>query len=265
MFKNLLSKFTTTRFRSVAGSDAGVFAVDTDGILYSWSDYGSFLGRSGTEYIPTQVPHLTNVKSVACYSQTIVALMDNGTLYAWGRYVKDLTQVEGIEEDAIISEPTLVKTIADVDEIAVSNERFLFLKKDGTVWAVGKNREFSLGTGCAGDVAIPARIPNLEHISQVALSEKAGIAVSEDGIVYTWGEVVEALGQENETKKTIPFPVKDLSSVTKVAVEGHYFLALTIDGSVYEWGIHPASSSYRPDYLPMKKLDLPPCQGYCSL
>ncbi|KAL0244383.1 hypothetical protein GEMRC1_008467 [Eukaryota sp. GEM-RC1] len=205
MFRNLLSKFTTTRFRCVAGSSAGVFAVDTDGVLYSWSDSDSFLGRSGTPYIPTQIPHLKKVKSVACCDRTVVALLENGTLYAWGRYVKDLVQIEGINDAHILPKPTLVKTINDVMQIRVSNRRFLFLKNDGTVWAFGKNERFSLGTGCRGDARpLPIRVPNLNNICQIELSEIAAIALSRDGIVYTWGEHTTALGHEDDSAKSFP-------------------------------------------------------------
>ncbi|KAL0251511.1 hypothetical protein GEMRC1_000724 [Eukaryota sp. GEM-RC1] len=260
MFRNLLSKLTTTRFRSVAGSSAGVFAVDTDGILYSWSDSDSLLGRPGTPHIPTQIPHLNKVKSVTCCDHTVVALLEDGTFYAWGRYVADLVQTEGIKDDDILPKPTLVKTIDDVMQIEVSNRRFLFLKKDGTVWAFGKNERFSLGTGCKGDARpLPIRIPYLPNICQIGLSEIAGIALSSDGIVYTWGEHT-ALGHDTDSKKTFPFPVKDLSSVTvtEVAITKQYFLALTSDGSMFEWGISPGSLNVYPDVLPIKKVDLPP-------
>ncbi|KAL0226850.1 hypothetical protein P9112_014174 [Eukaryota sp. TZLM1-RC] len=271
MFQKLLSKLSSPRFRCVAGSDISsvVYAVDSDGKCYSWSDYSSrYLGRKGDPHVPTQIPHFQDVKVVDGTSQTVFVLLSNGLIYNLGRNVQDLTQVYDVDDDEYLDAPALLKTISDVKDIAIADSRFLFLKNDGTVDVYGasdSSDKHSIGAGILGDARPqPQRIPYLNNIVQIATSDSTSAAVSSDGTVYTWGACREgALGHENNTVKSFPFPVHGLSDIAKVDVYDAYFLAVAHDGSVYEWGVKPNDGSCRPEVVPITKVDLPPTRDIC--
>ncbi|MCC3377904.1 chromosome condensation regulator RCC1, partial [Cohnella sp. REN36] len=68
------------------------------------------------------------------------------------------------------------------------------LKNDGTVWAWGQNEKEQLGDGTKMSRFIPFKINNLSHIQDITIDEKSGLALDEEGKVWTWG-----LGQQGSS------------------------------------------------------------------
>jgi alpha-tubulin suppressor-like RCC1 family protein len=84
-------------------------------------------------------------------------------------------------------EVTPIKQAAGALRIAYAGgERYLFLKKDGTVWGFGENRDGLLGEGI-NPVEKPLQLPNLNNIVDIRLGTSHGIALDKKGMVYTWG------------------------------------------------------------------------------
>lgn len=84
-------------------------------------------------------------------------------------------------------EVTPVKQAAGAIRIAYSGEnQYLFLKKDGTVWGFGDNRQRILGKD-ADQVEKPLQLPGLSGIVDIRLGTSHGMALDKKGMVYTWG------------------------------------------------------------------------------
>jgi len=137
------------------------------------------------------------------------------------------------------------------------------LNVDGTVLTWGENTRGQLGNGETSERNIPIRVlqgaysgtaylgddPNNKIIS-IALGRYFSIALSANGIAYTWGE--NANGQlGNNTTTNSSTPVKVLkgaysgttylgddpnNKIISVALGDEHSIALAADGTVYTWG-----------------------------
>jgi hypothetical protein len=132
----------------VASGMYHVFALKTDGSVYSWgkNDLGQ-LGRSPSvsDLIPTAVSGLgasSGVVAIAAgYSHT-VALKTDGSVLSWGNNANGQLGI-GIS----VSTPTATGLTSGVVAIACGHYHTVVLKNDGSVWASGRNTEGQIGDG----------------------------------------------------------------------------------------------------------------------
>ncbi|MGD8307684.1 MAG: hypothetical protein PVF17_13585, partial [Ignavibacteria bacterium] len=140
------------------------------------------------------------------------------------------------------------------------------LKVDGTVYTWGYNYYGQLGDNTTTQSNTPVKVlkgaysegttylgDNVNNkITAVALGNVSSIAVTEDGIVYTWGHNYYGnLGDNTATQRNTPVKVLkgEYSGTTYLGdnasnpiidvAMGYYFsIALASDGTVYSWGIN---------------------------
>lgn len=113
------------------------------------------------------------------------------------------------------------------------------LKTDGTVWTWGANYYGQLGTGTTTRYnAIPAQVPGLTAVAEVAAGGYHTVVLKDDGTVLTWGDnVYGQLGNGTSTSySTIPSQIPGLSGVAAIAAGTIYNVALKDDGTVWGWG-----------------------------
>ena len=123
----------------VAAGYEHVLAVQDDGTVWSWGSnwqhaLGTSVPRGGFQSTPLQVPGLSNVIKVAAASNHSFALLEDGTIWAWGENQQgQLGDGTTIERPA----PIQITGISDVVAIAASGNYTMAMKRDGTVWAWG--------------------------------------------------------------------------------------------------------------------------------
>lgn len=207
-------------------------ALSRDGTVWVWgsNDYGQLgLGQDDSSVpIPTKVPGLTNVTSLACgkfaYS---LAVGREGTVWAWGRNTWVLLGTGST--DKIVPVPTPVQGLDDVVRVAASTDQgILALKRDGTVWFWGDSDQ------------PPKQVPGLSDITAVAAGNAHFLALKKDGSVWAWGEHSDGttLGTRQGYPPTfeVPYPVAGLTNVVAIAAGSYHSLALAKDGAVWAWG-----------------------------
>jgi alpha-tubulin suppressor-like RCC1 family protein len=148
----------------------------------------------------TNPPALANVAAVAAGEAHSLALLDDGTLVAWGLNTSGQT--------------TIPAGLAGVTQISAGANFNLVRKNNGTVAAWGANNE--------GQTTLPAGITTA---TQVAAGMNHGLALLANGSVLAWGD--NTFGQT-----TVP----TLSNVTAIAAGYDHCLALKSDGTVVAWG-----------------------------
>jgi alpha-tubulin suppressor-like RCC1 family protein len=215
------------------------------------------------------------VKAIAASYFLSLALLSDGTVWAWGdnRYGQlgtgGPTSGCPLSTPPVVCSPTPVEVqgLTNVVAIADGGNDGLALRSDGTVWAWGNNGSAQLGAGgpttpggCPGGTstdicsATPVQVQGLAHVTAIAMGPLFGMAVvndaaSNDGTVWAWG-YSEPFTLPNifllspcpsqpvlDECNPSPFQVQVLDHITALATDGSYYaLALRDDGTVWAWG-----------------------------
>jgi len=114
-------------------------AVKADGTVWAWgSNYANQIGNGVSWSVftasPVQVPNLANVAKVASNFDHSLALLNDGTVWAWG--FNAFGQL-GDGTTQARQAPVRVSGLTDVIAIATNYAYSLAMKTDGTVWAWG--------------------------------------------------------------------------------------------------------------------------------
>jgi alpha-tubulin suppressor-like RCC1 family protein len=170
-----------------------------------------------------------------------VALKADGTVWAWG-HNNDGQLGDGSNTDHYTPAP--VSGLTNVTAIEVGDgTHALAIKRDGTVWAWGRNVEGQLGDGTTSPHLTPIQVSGLTNVVAIAAGGAHSLAVKADGTVWSWGRNNEGqLGDGSTTPHLTPAQVPGLSGVTAVRAGYSFNLALRTDGAptgtLWMWGVN---------------------------
>ncbi|MCX7747308.1 MAG: fibronectin type III domain-containing protein [Clostridia bacterium] len=217
----------------------GVVAEGTHLIRFEVSD-----GKDTTLYTTTAT-FLKQIKSITQSSNNTYALMEDGTVKAWGaNYVGQL----GLGDDEERLTPTTIPGLSNVKEIVVNGYSVLALLNDGTVKAWGRNNSGELGLGFIGDIYSPTTIEGLVNVRELVFKSSTGFAILNDSSVMAWGtNTTGQLGLGNTDKCMVPKKVDSLSNVDKIYTSGDTSYALC-KGTLYSWGNNSVGQLGRSTY-----------------
>lgn len=167
------------------------------------------------------------------------ALLDDGTVWAWGRgYERQLGVVVKGPTGSDRHTPAPVPGLRDVVEISARGNVALAVLADGTVrgWGVltealrGKTPEFP-------GVAPPVPLAGLADVVHIAGGAN-GFAMTRDGRVFGWGTNHRGgLGLGRVSNEILPpTEIPALKGVVSLAVGAAANAAVTRDGQVLTWG-----------------------------
>lgn len=224
-------------------------------IVSAWGDNSNGqLGNGGTDghSVPVQVAGLDNVRKIEAGSGHIIALLNDGTAYGWGRnaFGQCGNAATGNQET-----PDRVKLDGIVD-IAPGGGHTLLLREDGTVWGCGAGFFGMLGPDNMRVHPVPVQVPfeAPSKIVQLVSGGSQGLALLEDGTVWSWGRddvgqlgdgdehgtraniIIQAHAGREYPCRPVPAPVHGIDEVTFVAAGGGHSLAVRADGSLHAWG-----------------------------
>ncbi|HEU4533068.1 MAG TPA: hypothetical protein VFS00_03085, partial [Polyangiaceae bacterium] len=223
-------------------------AVGRDGSLWTWgeNDDGQLgLGTGAAPDVtprssPTPVPGLTDVVAAALGFGHALALRADGTVVAFG--ADNNGQLGDGEAGADRSVPAAVVGLTDVIKVIGGSQHSLALRADGSVWAWGRNSFGNLGQGSFDDAShpLPAPVPGLANVVDVASGRDHVLALRADGHVWSWG--LNQSGQlgdgtsGGDADKASPAEIANLSDVVAVYANGNMSFALKADGTLWGWG-----------------------------
>jgi len=264
---------TTNRFRPVkvkspdgTGELSGIIeisagvshsvAVKMDGTLWAWGDntYGQ-LGINLTERktLPVQVRGVMNngflsgVVGASAGENHTLALLNNGTVYSWGRNSHGQLGNGSSGEGNDRYTPVKVTGLTDVIKVEAGKNLSMALKSDGTLWVWGDGSRGQLGNGLSGSdlfASLPQQVLGLTNIKDISSKDYHVLALKNDGTVWSWGD--NWWGQlgdgTSNNSSAIPVQVKDpegrgfLSDIISISTNYGYSMALKSDGTVWFWG-----------------------------
>ena len=238
----------TTAAQVAGGYDFSLARLN-DNTVVSWgANWAGQLGHgtSAATLTPTAVlggnlSPLGNVEAIEAGTAFGLALLQDGTLRAWG------ANAEGtLGNDTLVASSTAVTVVAQVGStaplvnvaaIAANREHALALLTDGTVRAWGANTNGQLGDGTTTDSPAPVTVTGLTNVVAIASGNGFSAAVRTDGTLWTWGvNHFGQLGNGTTTSSNSPQLVSSLQNVATVSAGDSWTMARTSDGSLWAWG-----------------------------
>jgi alpha-tubulin suppressor-like RCC1 family protein len=180
-------------------------------------------------------------KAVACTNYSTLALRRDGTLWSWG--LNDYGQL-GRGTAGVNAHPIPREVGHSRSWVAVSGgwgDAFA-LREDGTLWAWGNNSEWGGNLGLGKDLEYydvwsPMKVGSTRTWTAVSTGWEHGLALREDGSLWTWGANLNgALGSGDTTWTSAPGRVGAGADWTAVAGGGEFSLALRKGGTLWAWG-----------------------------
>jgi alpha-tubulin suppressor-like RCC1 family protein len=212
----------------------------TQPTVYTWGGNNAGQMGNGESILYTSVPlpidGLRDVRTVIAGGSSSVALLGNGSVWAWG---KVHYQVIGDgRTDAERGTPAPVAGLAGVMMLDSSYDNLIALKADGTVLTWGSNYTGQLGDGTRTnrDAFLPVR--GLQTAKAVAQGDSHSVALLRDGTVWAWGDNYDGQLGEGSTwpRSPLPAPVPGIRDVVAIAAAFSATLTLKRDGTVWGWG-----------------------------
>ena len=254
-----------TTLNSVVAAAAGELhsvALTSDGTVWSWGDdstgqLGNGVGTPNScnapfftpcALSPVPVSGLGNVVAVAAGERHSVALLRDGTVWAWGSNVLGQLGNGGLSPDDCDSgpgtlpcriSPVQVSGLTNIVAIAAGGSHSLALRDDGSVYAWGRGTSGQLGNGVSSGSNVPVQVSGLTNaVTKVAAGGNHSLALRSDGTVVAWGS--DASGQLGNggaaTNSPTPISVGGLANIAAVAAGGSHSVAVRGDGTVAAWG-----------------------------
>ncbi len=243
------------------GDDAvSLFALDTNGKVYSWGNNGwgqLGLGDSTNRTSPVQITTVIGSKTIVKLSvssnwgMNVAAIDSTGQLYTWGYNGQGSL---GLGDTTLRTSPvaTAITNAADVVargsfDSATPRNWTVVLKTDGTVVAAGDNGYGQLGDGTATARSSFVAVAGLTGVtaSKIFANGLQTAIVSTAGNVYLTGYNgnYDLGDQTNINRSTFYQPVGAFQGkVSKVAIGGlfgnNYIYILDTDGSVWSAGFN---------------------------
>jgi hypothetical protein len=230
----------TSRGQTVTQVAAGTFhslILKSDGSLWAMGDNEDGQLGDGT-YNQANLPEQVvtgNVAAVAAGAFHSLILKSDGSLWAMGE--NEYGQLGDGTTDNDNYNTNLPEQIvaSNVTAIASGHYHSLFLKNDGSLWAMGYNVDGQLGDGTYNQANLPKQIVT-SNVMAIAAGRYHSLFLKRDGSLWAMG--YNASGQLGDgTYKTSNRPKQIVASnVTAIAAGWTHSLFLKSDGSLWAMG-----------------------------
>jgi alpha-tubulin suppressor-like RCC1 family protein len=214
--------------------------LKNDGSLWGvgWNQYGQLGdGTYNNTNLPEQIV-AGNVTAIAAGFAFSLFLKSDGSLWAMGDdvYGQLGDGASGSYYDQVHNPEQIVAS--NVTAIAPGAYHSLFLKSDGSLWAMGLNNDGQLGDGTINDSSLPEQIV-ASNVTAIAGGYMFSLFLKSDGSLWAMGDnEYGQLGDGNYSnyyyKTNLPEEIVT-GGVTAIAAGGGHSLFLKSDGSL--WGM----------------------------
>lgn len=220
---------TATRTRPVTVSGLGgvaqiaagrdmAMALLADGTVRTWGrgtdgelGIGTFTTSRRT---PVAVPGLTDVVHLAGGRNHVLAVREDGTVWAWGQNAYgQLGDGTLVRRNA----PVRVQGVSDAVAVEAGAEFSLALLADGTVMSWGRSNSGQLGRGDTVTRPVAGVVPGLPPVAELGCGRGHALAVSTTGQLYGWGlDNYGQLGDRAGSRRVSPVLISQMTGVKDV-------------------------------------------------
>ncbi len=245
---------------SIDQSNGAAVAVDKSGNIWFWGNSMLYHGPPDVDTnatVPLKIARLKGIKSIALTAVHIFLLKNDGTVWYirldWyspkivdgPRKIEGITGVISVHKSLaltlsgkiydLFSKEILQDNLKDITAISGSrNRHILVLKRDGTIWAWGRNDLGQLGNGTFEDSEEPTKVKNLNDVVAISANYSFNSALKKDGTVWFWGFA----GREGDTLIGVNIPVKieGLTGIVLISA-GYESLVMKNDGTYWDFNV----------------------------
>jgi len=209
----------------------------------SWGQLGD--GTTNGGIYETNLPEMivaSNVTAVAGGWDHSLLLKSNGSLWgmgynAWGA-LGDGATVNYLDSHTNVPEQIVA---SNVTAIAGGDYHSLFLKSDGSLWAMGLNQHGQLGDGGIDDLTNNPEQIVASDVTAIAAGQGFSLFLKSDGSLWAmgnnfYGQLGDGTGAYN-ISTNLPEEIV-ASNVTAIAAGGGHSLFLKSDGSLWAMGLN---------------------------
>lgn len=236
-----------TNWARIAAGQQTVYAVKTDGTLWSWgnNDYGG-LGQNlpvlTNVSSPVQIGAATDWASVAAGKNRGLFIKTGGTLWAVGRNTHGAL---GLGDVVHRSSPVQVGALTNWSQAASSRGTFqgtsAAVKTDGTLWAWGYNYNGQLGQNNRIYTSSPVQVGALTDWYRIGIAGDGGpslVAVKTNNQLWAVGgqNNTGLMGISSVSPLSSPVQIGALSNWANIASGYLTFAATKTDNTLWSWG-----------------------------
>lgn len=227
--------------QTVSASSGATYSmvIRKDGSLWGWgsSDDGELGVKLNIKarWVEEPIQILPAVRRIEAGNNVVFAIKPDGSLWTWGQWG------ERRGDNSKKSRTTPRKILSKVKQVSTSQYHTLAVREDGSLWAWGYNNCGALGDGTRRDHYRPRKVnlKNLKGRQIISIANSVGdsFAVTDDGLVWRWGE--RHYFHEwciGKPLLLIPTRVKEIEGAQDIVTGWYGLLMLKKDGTVWEWG-----------------------------
>jgi alpha-tubulin suppressor-like RCC1 family protein len=226
----------------------GAHSLALSGTSEVWGWGGNNAGQLGIDSLVNQrlavkIPSLTGVIHVAAGASHSYAVKSDGTVWAFGNNANGqlgntTTTTSKIPVQVLSSQGG---PLTGVVRAAAGLSHGVFLKSDGSVWAVGLNSSGQLGDGTATQrlaaVRVQGSVPGFEPIRSIAAGDSHTLFLHSDGGVWAVGSNSNAqLGDGTRSNRSKAVKVSAPAAVSFIAAGAVRSFAVQENGTLFAWG-----------------------------
>ena len=230
-----------TTWSLLAMGESHCMAIKTDGTLWTWGkNSNGQLGDTTLIHRSSPVQTLLHARDWSAFSfgiDNMAAVKTNGTLWTWGSNFNGT-----LGDNTTTPKSSPVQTIAggtNWSSVANAGNRIAAIKKDGTLWAWGRNSSGGIGDNTTTDKSSPIQtIAFGTNWSKVSCGYFHTAAIKTDGTLWIWGEnTVGQLGNNTTTNRSSPVQTITFgTNWSQVSCGESHTAAIKTDGTLWMWG-----------------------------
>lgn len=224
------------------GGGASVFALKSDGTVYSWGANSSGqlgLGNQTNQLSPILIPTLTNITTLSVNSAFALAVDSTGAAWSWG--LNDYGTL-GDGSRTSRSTPARITGLPAIQSVAAGAYHGLALATNGTIYSWGNNTEAELGNGTTTPSLVPIQVSDIKGATQISAGAGYSACLSDNGCIWVWG--MTAIGQNYfffNHYNSKPVSLTSANHFAGLSIGSLRGLAVRSDGTLWSWtGGNPA-------------------------
>ena len=227
--------------KTITTAESFALVRRSTGVITSWGYNGEGQRGDGTSAAASDTPGTVTLPAgltataIAAGGNHALALLSNGTVYAWGRNGSGQL---GIGDQALRLLPTLVVLPRPAVAIAAGRDFSLAVLDDGTICAWGLNASGQLGNGVRTTSLslLPVQVSGVTTARTVAAGNEHALALLADGTVLAWGANAAGqlgLGDFKIRRAPVATPLRNIAVIR---AGGDLSVAITNARTAIAWG-----------------------------